>query len=181
MEMPHAVLIPYPTAGQLNPMLQLAQLLQSKGFFVTFVNTESSHRQLRRTAGLDALRGTETLRFVTVADGVSEPDLHGPDHLIELWLAIEQNCPAALAELLMELNSSSSAPRITCVVTNYLMTFAHDVAARLGVPELVFWTTSACGLMASLQLRELIRRGYVPLPGASTTLLLLHRIEPFSL
>lgn len=162
---PHAVLIPYPTAGQLNPMLQLAELLQSRGFYITFVNTEFSRRQLLRTGGPGAISGSETFRFVTIADGVSQADHLGPDRLVELWLSIQRNCPAALAELLLELNASSDVPRITCIVANYLMTFTRAVAEQIGVPELVFWTTSACGLMASLQLGELVRRGYTPFKG----------------
>ncbi|RRT51430.1 hypothetical protein B296_00040245, partial [Ensete ventricosum] len=164
---PHAVLIPYPTAGQLNPMLQLAELLQSRGFYITFVNTEFSRRQLLRTGGPGALSGTETFRFVTIADGVSQADHRSPDRLVELWLSIQRNCPAALAELLLELNASSDVPRITFIVANYLMIFTRAVAEQIGVPELVFWTTSACGLMASLQLGEVVRRGYIPFKDES--------------
>ncbi|KAG6507854.1 7-deoxyloganetin glucosyltransferase-like [Zingiber officinale] len=171
MPLPHAVLITYPTAGQLNPMLQLAQLLHSKGFYITFVNTEFGYRQLLRgNASLDALFGRfnrSSFRFVSIPDGICESDLQGPGYLLNVWFSIVRNCPAALHELLLELNSSPDVPRLTCIITNFLVTFPRDVADRLGVPELVFWTTSACGLMASLHVRELVRRGYVPLKDES--------------
>ncbi|KAK2632847.1 hypothetical protein EUGRSUZ_L00990 [Eucalyptus grandis] len=39
----HAVCIPYPAQGHINPMLNLAKLLHHWGFHVTFVNTEYNH------------------------------------------------------------------------------------------------------------------------------------------
>ncbi|CAL9159058.1 unnamed protein product [Musa hybrid cultivar] len=160
---PHAVLIPYPTAGHLNPMLELAKLLHSKGFFITFVNTEFSHQQLLKTVGSDVMSATNNLRFETIADGVSQSDSESPDHVFRVWFLIKKNSPAPLRDLILKLHSSSDLPPLTCIVTNFLMNFTRGVAEQLGVPELVFWTTSACGLMASLQLGELIRRGFVPL------------------
>ncbi|KAK3423555.1 hypothetical protein EUGRSUZ_F00342 [Eucalyptus grandis] len=43
IQKPHAVCIPYPTQGHINPMLNLAKLLHHRGFHVTFVNTEYNH------------------------------------------------------------------------------------------------------------------------------------------
>lgn len=166
---PHAVLIPYPTAGHLNPMLELAKLLRSRGFFITFVNTEFSHQQLLKTVGSDVMSATNNLRFETIADGVSQSDSESPDHVFRVWFLIQKNSPAPLRDLILKLHSSSDLPPLTCIVTNFLMNFTRGVAEQLGVPELVFWTTSACGLMASLQLGELIRRGFVPLRGTHSS------------
>lgn len=38
--------IPYPQQGHINPMMQLAKLLHSRGFLITFVNTDFSRRHL---------------------------------------------------------------------------------------------------------------------------------------
>ncbi|ONK75581.1 uncharacterized protein A4U43_C03F18410 [Asparagus officinalis] len=43
------------------------------------------------------------------------------------------------------------------------MSFTLDAAEEFGLPEVLFWTTSACGFMAYLHYRDLIARGLVPL------------------
>lgn len=43
---PHAVCIPYQAQGHISPMLKLAELLNHKGFHITFVHTEFNHKRL---------------------------------------------------------------------------------------------------------------------------------------
>ncbi|XXG43448.1 hypothetical protein AAC387_Pa01g3483 [Persea americana] len=43
---PHVVCIPLPAQGHINPMMQVAKLLHSRGFFVTFVYTHFTHNRL---------------------------------------------------------------------------------------------------------------------------------------
>ena len=40
---PHAVCVPYPAQGHINPVLKLAKILHSRGFHITFVYTELNH------------------------------------------------------------------------------------------------------------------------------------------
>lgn len=47
------------------------------------------------------------------------------------------------------------------------MSFSLQAAEELGIPEYVFYTLSACGLMGYLHYAELIERGYVPLKDES--------------
>jgi hypothetical protein len=50
------------------------------------------------------------------------------------------------------------------------MSFAQRIAEDMGIPDLVFWTTSACGFMGyHPHFVELVTRGYVPLKGMSFT------------
>ncbi|KAL4196255.1 hypothetical protein AMTRI_Chr04g245200 [Amborella trichopoda] len=44
-EIPHALCIPYPAQGHINPMMHRAKLLHARGFYITFVNTESDHER----------------------------------------------------------------------------------------------------------------------------------------
>uniref|UniRef100_A0A0E0D9Q3 Uncharacterized protein n=1 Tax=Oryza meridionalis TaxID=40149 RepID=A0A0E0D9Q3_9ORYZ len=62
----------------------------------------------------------------------------------------------------------SPPPPVTCVVASELMSFALDVAAEVGVAAYMLWGTSACGLSCGLAVRELRRRGYVPLKGITS-------------
>ena len=67
---PHVVMIPYPAQGHVTPLLQLANVLHSRGFFVTYVNTEYSHRRLLRSRGAGSLDGLDDFRFETIPDGL---------------------------------------------------------------------------------------------------------------
>ncbi|GFZ01197.1 UDP-glucosyl transferase 85A2 [Actinidia rufa] len=67
---PHAVCIPYPAQGHINPVLKLAKLLHSKGFHITFVNTEYNHKRLLRSRGPAALAGLPDFRFDSIPDGL---------------------------------------------------------------------------------------------------------------
>lgn len=52
---PHAICIPFPAQGHINPMLKLAKLLHHKGFHITFVNTEYNHKRLLKSRGPNSL------------------------------------------------------------------------------------------------------------------------------
>ncbi|GLJ51711.1 hypothetical protein SUGI_1098960 [Cryptomeria japonica] len=47
----HAVMMPFPVKGSINPFNQLAHLLSARGFLITFVNTEWSHRRMLDDGG----------------------------------------------------------------------------------------------------------------------------------
>ncbi|KAG5526034.1 hypothetical protein RHGRI_032356 [Rhododendron griersonianum] len=69
-EKPHAVCIPYPAQGHINPMLNVAKLLHHKGFHITFVNTEYNHRRLLKSRGPHSLDGLPDFRYETIPDGL---------------------------------------------------------------------------------------------------------------
>ncbi|KAM0913172.1 hypothetical protein ACQ4PT_012317 [Festuca glaucescens] len=73
-EKPHAVCVPFPAQGHITPMMKLAKVLHSKGFHVTFVNTEYNHRRLIRCRGSDAVAGLSDFRFATIPDGLPPSD-----------------------------------------------------------------------------------------------------------
>ncbi|KAK8489201.1 hypothetical protein V6N12_005415 [Hibiscus sabdariffa] len=67
---PHAVCVPYPSQGHVGPMMQLAQLLHSRGFFISFVNTEFNHRRFIRSKGPDSVEGLSDFKFEMIPDGL---------------------------------------------------------------------------------------------------------------
>lgn len=75
-------------------------------------------------------------------------------------------CLVPFRQLLTRLNGGSSrVPPVTCVVSNGGMSFTLDVAKELLIPDVLFWTTSACGLMAYMHYHHLTQKGLVPLKG----------------
>ncbi|XXG43449.1 hypothetical protein AAC387_Pa01g3484 [Persea americana] len=72
-------------------------------------------------------------------------------------------CAVPFRDLITKLNCTSDEPRVTPIVSDGTMTFTLKNAEELGIPEIVFWPAGACGFMAFVHFRELIRRGLVPL------------------
>ncbi|PON90932.1 UDP-glucuronosyl/UDP-glucosyltransferase [Trema orientale] len=159
---PHAVCLPFPAQGHVNPMLQLAKLLHSRGFHVTFVNTEFNHRRLIRSRGPDSVKGLEDFRFETIPDGLPPSDHDATQDVPLLCDSTRKNCSGPFKELLHKLKCSSEVPPVTSMIIDGTMTFGIKAAKELGIQEVVLWTASACSFMGYLQFDELLKRGIVP-------------------
>lgn len=161
---PHVVCVPYPSQGHVTPLMLLAQLLYSRGFHVTFVNTEFNHRRLVRSKGpdSDSVKGLPGFRFETIPDGLPPSDRDATQDVPALCDSVRKNCLVPFIDLLHRLNSTSEVPRVSCIVSDGVMSFAIEAAKEMGIPEVQFWTASACSFMGYLHYRELIRRGIFP-------------------
>ncbi|ERN14186.1 hypothetical protein AMTR_s00033p00058130 [Amborella trichopoda] len=93
---PHAVCIPYPAQGHISPMKQLANVLHSKGFHVTYVNTEYNHKRLLKSRGPDLSYSIPDFRFESIPDGMPETNLDATQDIPAFpFLALhftEENC-----------------------------------------------------------------------------------------
>ncbi|KAE8693234.1 UDP-glucosyl transferase 85A2 [Hibiscus syriacus] len=56
-------------------MMQLTKLLHSRGFHITFVNSEFNHRRLIRSRGVEAVKGLPDFKFETDAGGSETDDV----------------------------------------------------------------------------------------------------------
>nr|POE69187.1 7-deoxyloganetin glucosyltransferase [Quercus suber] len=163
---PHAVFLPYPSQGHVTPMMRLAKLVHSRGFHITFVNTEFNHRRLIRSKGLDYVKGLPDFRFETIPDGLPPSDRDATQDIPALCDSTRKNCLAPFKELVLKLNSSESeVPLVTCIISDGFMSFAIKAGEELGISEVQFWTASACGFMGYLYFTELIKRGIIPFKG----------------
>ncbi|KAK6143695.1 hypothetical protein DH2020_024043 [Rehmannia glutinosa] len=106
---PHAVCIPYPAQGHINPMLKLAKLLHHKGFYITFVNSEYNHRRLLKSRGPTALDGLPT-SIRHHPDGLPPSDADATQDIPSLCASTTTTCLEPFCELLSELNSSGVPP-----------------------------------------------------------------------
>ncbi|KAM7520780.1 hypothetical protein LguiB_019742 [Lonicera macranthoides] len=166
---PHAVCIPFPAQGHINPMLELAKLLYHKGFHITFVNTEFNHQRLLKSRGPQSLDGLPSFRFETIPDGLPPSNPDATQGIPALCESTTTKCLAPFKELLGKLNdtSSSNVPPVTCIVSDGIMSFTVAAAEELGIPEILFWTASTCGFYAYVQFPKLVERGLIPLKDAS--------------
>lgn len=169
MEKPHAVCIPYPAQGHINPMLKLAKLLNCKGFHITFVNTEFNHKRLLKSRGPDSLKGSSSFQFKTIPDGLPPSDVDATQDVPSLCESTTNTCLGPFRELLSQLNDtpSSGVPPVSCIVSDGAMSFTLAAAEELGIPEVLFWTTSACGCLAYMHYANLVEKGLTPLKDAS--------------
>ncbi|RVW65538.1 7-deoxyloganetin glucosyltransferase [Vitis vinifera] len=164
-EKPHAVCIPYPAQGHINPMLKLAKFLHFRGFHITFVNTEYNHNRLLKSRGPDSLKGIPSFQFKTIPDGLPPSNVDATQDTPALCVSTTKHCLPPFRDLLSNLNHDG--PPVTCIVSDGAMSFTLDAAQELGVPEVLFWTTSACGFMGYVQYRNLIDKGLAPLKDES--------------
>ncbi|XP_042495867.1 7-deoxyloganetin glucosyltransferase-like [Macadamia integrifolia] len=164
---PHAVCIPYPAQGHINPMLKLAKLLHHRGFYITFVNTEFNHKRLLKSRGSDSLKGLPDFQFQTIPDGLPPSDIDATQDIPALCQSTSTTCLVPFRNLLSKLNTTPHIPPVTCVVSDGAMSFTLQAAEEIGVPEVLLWTTSACGFLAYLHYPHLMDRGFTPLKDAS--------------
>ncbi|XP_023554303.1 7-deoxyloganetin glucosyltransferase-like isoform X2 [Cucurbita pepo subsp. pepo] len=160
---PHAVCIPYPSQGHINPMLRLAKLLHHRGFHITFVNTEYNHRRLLRSRGPDSLDGLLDFQFRTIPDGLPFSDANSTQDIPSLSQSTSKNCLAPFCDLISLLNSAADVPPVSCIVGDVVMSFSMLAANDFQIPYALFWTASACGYLGYMHYRELIKQGLIPL------------------
>ncbi|KAK7306718.1 hypothetical protein VNO77_44673 [Canavalia gladiata] len=159
---PHAVCVPFPAQGHVNPAMQLAKLLRCIGFHITFVNTEFNHNRFVRSHGAEFVKGLPDFQFETIPDGLPPSNLDATQDVPPLCDAVRKNCYGPFKELVMKLNSSPEVPSVSVIIADGTFGFAGRVARELGIPEVQLWTASACGFVGYLQFDELVKRGIIP-------------------
>ncbi|KAI8540034.1 hypothetical protein RHMOL_Rhmol09G0230100 [Rhododendron molle] len=167
---PRVLIFPYPAQGHVNPMLKLAELLCHAGLHVTFLVTHFTHRRLLRnsTALISRLTLYSGFRFEAIPDGLPEDDPRSGDRVMELFHSFRATAKPLLRELLGSdggKDSGSGRKRASCIIADGLLSFAIDVGEEVGIPVIIFRTTSACSFWAFFCGPKLIEAGEIPFQG----------------
>lgn len=172
---PHALLFPFPLQGHIKPYMNLANVLSTRGFYITFVNTEFVQRRLSESGAImvqdDSMmenKNHKNIRFETVPDGL--PPEHGcsqNQNLPELFLSMDANAHIHLQKLMEKLRHLPNVPPVTVIVSDGLLSKTQEIADEYGVPRVAFWPTSAFGFTTFFAIPLLIDRGYLPLKDES--------------
>ncbi|XP_057870200.1 UDP-glycosyltransferase 85A8 [Cryptomeria japonica] len=151
----HAVMVPFPVQGSINPLMQLAHLLSEKGFYITFVNTEWCQRRM-----LDADEQAPLgFRFLSIPDGL--PAEHGRlTDLVDYLSALENLAPVLEHHLVATL--SGDVPPITCIIGEGFMSCTYQLALNLRVPRVVLWTMCAALSISQFKAELLLSQGHIP-------------------
>ncbi|WMV19746.1 hypothetical protein MTR67_013131 [Solanum verrucosum] len=142
--------------------MKLAKILHSRGFYVTFVNTEYNDKRLIRSQGPDFVKGFQDFQFETIPEGLPPSDRDVTQDPASLCDSIRKNYLTPFRDLLSKLISSPIIPPISCIISDGILSFAIKAAQEFGILDVQFWTASACGYMGYLQYDELRRREIIP-------------------
>ncbi|OWM63607.1 7-deoxyloganetin glucosyltransferase-like [Punica granatum] len=166
---PHVLCIPHPAQGHINPMLKLAKLLHFKGFYVTFVHTEFNYNRLAKSDGRCFLPGSTDFRYEVISDGLPPTNPRGILDLPSLSLTLPVEGLRSFRELVKRLiiSSDDGAPPLSCIVSDGVMSFTIEVARESGIPEMILFTPSGCGMLGYLQFERLMENHVIPLKDES--------------
>ncbi|KAK6231635.1 hypothetical protein SCA6_001708 [Theobroma cacao] len=148
---PHAIMIAYPLQGHVIPSVQLAMKLASKGFTITFVNTQSIHHQITKSHPntttsdaedifTEARKSGLDIRYNVVSDGFPlEFDRSlNHDQFLEGVLHVMS---AHIDELVA--NTIKTNPPPTCLIADTFFVWSSMISNKYNLVNVSFWTEPA--------------------------------------
>ncbi|KAL0385600.1 UNVERIFIED_CONTAM: UDP-glycosyltransferase 74B1 [Sesamum radiatum] len=148
MESPHVIVLPYPSQGHINPLLQFAKRLASKGVKATLATT---HYTLRSIAA-------PTVAVEPVSDGFDHGGFAEARNEDTYLKSFRENGSKSLSKLIRKYENTSSP--VSCIIYDSFLPWALDVARQHGIFGASFFTNSAtvCAVFSH------IHRGMLTLP-----------------
>ncbi|KAJ4971135.1 hypothetical protein NE237_004234 [Protea cynaroides] len=150
------VLFPLPLQGHINPMLQLASILYSKGFCITIIHTRFNSPNSSNYPDFT---------FIPIPDGISDIISLLSDVVTFLSL-LNTNCAVPFRDCLVRLlsetssNNGTETETIPCLISDAMMYFTQGVADSLKLPRLVLRTSSIESFHAFAAVPVLRQKGY---------------------
>ncbi|MCO5600806.1 hypothetical protein L7F22_054922 [Adiantum nelumboides] len=149
----HALVVPLPAQGHLNPMMQLAKQLASRSFLVTFLITSRFHARIPSLLH-------RNIRILHIPDGMPpDCDPFAGGNIEPLCRAFEA-LAAPVKRLVQKL--VQEIPPLTCIVSDMFAPFTQDVATDFNLPRVAVWLQSAASFMVNLHVPLLISKGHIP-------------------
>ncbi|PON56517.1 UDP-glucuronosyl/UDP-glucosyltransferase [Parasponia andersonii] len=147
------VLFPLPLQGHINPMLELANILHSKGFSITLIHTNFNSPNPSNYPHFT---------FHSIPDGLSETEASTND-LVSLLLLLNIKCAEPFTECLAKMVSDASEEPIACLISDAIFHFTQAVADSLKLPRVVLRTGGASSFVVFAAFPILLERGYLPI------------------
>ncbi|GLJ20513.1 hypothetical protein SUGI_0373360 [Cryptomeria japonica] len=132
----HAVLVPFPGRGHINPMMHLARKLASHEISVTFVLTEYWHKIITEAED-DDFSHAQKLGLDIQAALITDCMVAG--NMADFFLSLS-NMETHVSELLTNLKSSGTTP--SCIVYDTFLRWAVPLAKRHALLSVALWPTS---------------------------------------
>lgn len=136
--MAHVLILPFPTQGHINPMLQFAKDLTSKDLKVTLVTTSYITNSIKSQT-------STKVSIASISDGYDEGGPTSAPNFQTLYQSLEVVGSRTLAELIEKRNQSTEP--FTCLVFDTLMEWGDKVAQSFGLHTVAF-STQSCAVSA---------------------------------
>eukprot|EP00253_Pinus_taeda_P001727 PITA_01727 len=146
---PHAIVVPFPVQGHINPMMMLAHNLASHGFIVTFINSQYNHHRIHGPAKSIETSLTSTveeeeetaaggkIRVRVIPDGLAEDDAR--TNFARLASVTEKTMGPLLHKVIDEINKREEH-KVTCLIADFFASWALDVAQQCQInARAAFW------------------------------------------
>ncbi|KAJ8758968.1 hypothetical protein K2173_003206 [Erythroxylum novogranatense] len=161
----HVVVVPYPCQGHINPLLQFAKRLASKGVKATFATTQYT------LASVTAANIT----VEAISDGFDEGGYTQAKDEAVFLKAFKTNGTRTLSRLIRKFQNTSFP--VDCIVYDSFIPWALDVAKQHYIQGAAFFTNSA----VELTITACVYHGLLTLPVKSeNTPLLLPGLPPMN-
>ncbi|GMH27622.1 hypothetical protein Nepgr_029465 [Nepenthes gracilis] len=125
----HVVVLPYPSQGHINPLLQFAKRLVSKGVKATIATTYSTASSVHST----------NVAVEPISDGFDGSILAGKED--SFLSSFKENGSRDLSQLLEKYRNSGNP--VSCIVYDAFLPWALEVAKQHGIYGAAFFTNSA--------------------------------------
>ena len=130
----HCLVIPFPTVGHTNPMLQFSKRLEHKGAKVTLVLTKFMQK---------AFQISTSIAIEAFSDGYDEGGIGEAESFDAYEQRFRRIGSQTLTQLLEKLSAGTGQyPAVDCVVYDAFLPWVLDVAKSFGLPGAVFFTQS---------------------------------------
>ncbi|CAN0916451.1 UDP-glycosyltransferase 86A1 [Linum grandiflorum] len=149
---PHVLIIPYPLQGHVIPGVHLAVKLASRGFTITYVNTDYIHHKTSSSAGTSAgedfFAGVREsgldIRYKTVSDGKPLGFDRSSNH-DEFMTSVMHVLPVHVEELVAEMvaGGEEEEEKVSCLVADTFFVWPSKVAKKFGLVFVSVWTQPA--------------------------------------
>ncbi|XP_050374038.1 UDP-glycosyltransferase 74B1-like [Argentina anserina] len=162
----HVVVLPYPSQGHINPLLQFAKRLASKGVKATLATTSYTVSSIC----------VPTVGVEPISDGFDESGFAQAADEETFLQSFKANGSRTLSQVLKKFEDSEFP--VNCVVYDSFLPWALDVAKKHGIYGASFFTNSAS--VCSILLH--IHHGLISLPFKLDDMpLLLHGLPPLDI
>ncbi|KAL8556813.1 hypothetical protein ACS0TY_004325 [Phlomoides rotata] len=147
------IIFPLPLQGHINPILQLANILYSRGFSITILHIKFNSPNPANYPHFT---------FYPIDDGLSESDSASNTDLLSYLKKLNTNCVEPFKEALVQLLAETSGDPIACLISDCVLHFTTAVCNSLKLPRLVLRTGAVCSFLAFAAFPLLIEKGYLP-------------------
>ncbi|KAJ9160236.1 hypothetical protein P3X46_025657 [Hevea brasiliensis] len=147
------LLFPLPLQGHINPMLQLANILYSKGFSIIIIHTKFNSPNPSKYPHFT---------FRSIPDGLFEHETSTAD-VVHLVTLLNIKCIRSFHDSLIKLLLDVKEEPIACLITDADWYFTQAVADSMKLPRLVLRTSNISSFLVYAALPLLLEKGYIPI------------------